>query len=260
MCALSAYAQSYVTIYTKFGNSVQGIIRTEMSASEKANALAWVEEIYPNATVLSEASRQYNCHSYAWNMQDGGTICWINTINSNGAENLSKYWKNGEYYAETAQNNATKIHYYNGDHSAVPSPTVPGKYVSKWGELPLMLHEPDYCPYTAGRKYYGKRNFQIGRLECSIPDRSVLVGEEADYYLNVDANKPSGPTLDCRWTVVDAKNYENIIGTIARVTMRSATTARISFNRAGLYIITCDVYTSSGEFVSSYTIEGVVEN
>lgn len=260
LSAACAHAQSYITVYTKFGNPVQGIIRTEMSAREKSEALAWVAEYYPNATVLSEASRLYNCHSYAWNMQDGGATCWINATNSSGADNVSKYWAKGEYYAETTQNNATKIHYYNGDHSAISSPTVNGKYISKWGELPLMLHSPDYCPYTTGRKYYCKRNFLEGSLKCSVPDRGVLVGEEADYYLRNDGSQPMGPTLDCRWSVVDTKNYENIIGTIASVTVLSTTTARISFNRAGLYIITCDIYMSGGEYVSSYTIEGVVEN
>lgn len=35
--------------------------------------------------------------------------------------------------------------------------------------------------------------------------------------------------------------------------------ANISFNKSGLYTITCDVYTSMGEYISSYWIEGVVE-
>lgn len=259
LCAICAHAQSYVTVYTKFGNPVQGIIRTEMSASEKAEALAWVAEYYPNATVLSDASRLYNCHSYTWNMQDGGAVCWINATNSSGVTNVSKYWAKGEYYAETTQNNATKIHYYNGDHSAIPSPTVSGKYVSKWGELPLMLHSPDYCPYVPARKYYSKKVYANNKLECSIWNRGVYVGEVANYYLTNDTATPYGNGLDYRWSIVDNKNEEDVIGTIANITINGPN-ANISFNRSGIYIIRCDVhYKSDGVKIASYTMEGIVE-
>lgn len=256
--AVCAQAQTYITIHTKFGTPIEGIVRTDMTQAEKSDAATWVGTYYPNATILSEATTLYNCHSYAWNMQDGGTTCWINATNSNGGNNVSKYWGSREYYCLTTESNATKIHYYNGDHSAIPSPTVSGKYISKWGSLPLMLHAPDYCPYSTGRNYYCKKTYTNNVLECSVWDRGVLVGETANYFITDNVSTPYGNTLDYRWSIVDNKEYEDVIGTIATISV-NGDNANISFNKSGLYIITCEVYTNSGEFVSSYTIEGVVE-
>ena len=52
-----------------------------------------------------------------------------------------------------------KYFIYSGDHSAVPSKTVSGKYESKWGNGPLMRHDPTYGPSSYNmnnRKYYKK--------------------------------------------------------------------------------------------------------
>ena len=251
--SVCTYGQTYITVYTKFGNPIEAMIRTEMTNTEKEDALEWVSTNFPNATILSEPTALYNCHSYAWNMQDGGPTCWIN-----GNANLSVYWSSREYYSTTTASNAVKIHYYNGDHSAITSPTVSGKYLSKWGSLPLMLHDPDYCPYSPGKNYYSKRTFFNNILECSISSRGVYVGEIANYYITNNIITPYGYTLDYIWSIVDNKEGENVIGTVATVT-ENGDKANISFNKSGLYTITCDVYTSMGEYISSYWIEGVVE-
>lgn len=168
--SVCTYGQTYITVYTKFGNPIEAMIRTEMTNTEKEDALEWVSTNFPNATILSEPTALYNCHSYAWNMQDGGPTCWIN-----GNANLSVY-----------------------------------------------------------------------------------VGEIANYYITNNIITPYGYTLDYIWSIVDNKEGENVIGTVATVT-ENGDNANISFNKSGLYTITCDVYTSMGEYISSYWIEGVVE-
>ncbi len=257
LSSVCAQAQTYVTVYTKFGNPIEGVIRTEMTDAEKNEALEWVETYFPEATVLSEPSRLYNCHSYAWNMQDGGAICWINAVKSDGQNNLNVYFGNREYYVPTTEDKAVKIHYYNGDHSAIPSPTSAGKYISKWGELPLMLHNPDYCPYLSGRNYYCKRIFNNNKLECSVEGRGVHVNETANYYITDDVNTPWGYSLEYRWSITDYDD-EDIIGTIATIT-DNGNNANISFNNSGLYMITCEVYTREGELIATYRMQGVVE-
>lgn len=55
------------------------------------------------------------------------------------------------------QSDADKIHYYNGDHSAVYSVIVSGKYESKWGPNIRIRHDPTDVPsiYNAQyRRYY----------------------------------------------------------------------------------------------------------
>ena len=257
LSAFCVQAQTYVTVYTKFGTPIEGMIRTEMTAQEKANALDWVATYFRNAIVLSEPTRLYNCHSYAWNMVDGGITCWINSYDRYDNPNLSKYWDYNEYYVLTTENNATKIHYYNGDHSAIPSPTVPGKYISKWGSCPLMLHDPDDCPYSLDGNYYKNRTYYSGALECSVMNRSVYINETANYYMTYVVPVPNGCYLDYIWSVTDNKDFENIIGTIATITIYGDN-ANISFNKAGLYIVTCNVHTSIGVYLCLHTIEAAV--
>lgn len=114
-------------------------------------------------------------------MTEGGPECWINAN-----PDLHKYWDDGSYIETTAEH-ASKIYYYDGDHSAVVSPSVPGMYESKWGWGPLMRHAPDYGPYTLmnNRRYYTKNpkingDFMVGGTEVktysisSIPRNTTL--------------------------------------------------------------------------------------
>jgi hypothetical protein len=146
------YAQSTVYLYTPNGSQVTANQGPEMSPSEIASINAYYVSAYPNAELLADASATYNCHSYAWNLTEGGTIiCWLNQ-----SPDLHLYWDDGSY-EETTGANAVKIFYYNGDHSAVVSHTHAGKYESKWGRAPLMRHSPDYGPSIYNmqyRKYY----------------------------------------------------------------------------------------------------------
>lgn len=151
--AFLANAQT-VTLYTPSGSSVQAFMQSEMSASDITYYTKAYRAGYPQATVLANASSTYNCHSYAWNISEGGTsICWLNQ-----APDLHKYWDDFSY-EETTEANAEKIFYFNGDHSAIKSTTVAGKYESKWGPMPKMRHAPDYGPsdYNMSyRRYYAK--------------------------------------------------------------------------------------------------------
>ena len=113
------------------------------------------------AVILADISLKYNCHSYAWNMAEGGPECWLNDRhNSSDSEPniLELYWEDGSY-EETTEEYAEKIyyHYAPGGHSAIKSMTHPGMYVSKWGDSFLMLH-PDTLPFKPmpERTFYRK--------------------------------------------------------------------------------------------------------
>lgn len=255
------YAQTTIIVHTKFGTPIEGIITPEFSEEEKDSHTEFISETFPNATILSESTHTYNCHSYAWNMTEGGPTCWINYKTIDNANNISKYWLMNEFYSTSPNGNILKIYYYNADHSAVPSDTTPSKYISKWGNYPLMLHDPDYNPYGTEKQYFYKRLYSNDLLKCSIWNRGVHINEIANYYIPYDntINKPLGNMLDYRWSIIDCRAYENVIGTKATITANGSN-ADIAFSQPGLYIITCDIYSRDGEFISSYTIEGVVEN
>lgn len=64
-----------VTLYTPKGHSVYAFTRSEMSSSEITYSNGEYQRQYPNATFLANSSYTYNCHSYAWNMVEGGRTC-----------------------------------------------------------------------------------------------------------------------------------------------------------------------------------------
>lgn len=147
----------YVTLYTPNGSPVQTFIRSEGSTEWITTTTNEYKAAYGEENVLAPASQRYNCHNYAWHMSEGNTeIVWMNQYDSYGNSNVWKYWTDNSY-VETTENNAEKIFYYNGDHSAIKSKTIAGKYESKWGSAPLMRHAPTYGPaiYQMNfRRYY----------------------------------------------------------------------------------------------------------
>jgi len=156
LTAMFAVNIQAVTIYTLRGSSVTALTCSEMSAADIAYANTNYPANYPQATLIASATATYNCHSYAWNMTEGGTTCWLNQ-----SPDLHKYWDDLSY-VETTSANALKIFYYNGDHSAVKS-SVSGKYESKWGSAPLMRHDPGYGPaiYNMSSRRYYRHNSTI---------------------------------------------------------------------------------------------------
>jgi hypothetical protein len=122
-----------------------------------------------SADILDEASTVYNCHAYAWHLTEGNTNkVWINQTD-NGNANLSKYWGSNACFTLVSTTSYDKIFYYSGDHSAVKSTVVSGKYESKWGQLPLVRHAPTSVPsaYKGNERRYYMRNISGPAVVCS---------------------------------------------------------------------------------------------
>jgi hypothetical protein len=183
-------------VYTCNGGSIATLIANrELTTAEKADLRAQLLSGSLSylgiaaSDIIEEASSLYNCHAYTWHLTEGNTNkVWINQT-QNESENLSKYWSDG-CFIEVLETDATKIFYYNGDHSAVKSTSYSGKYESKWGQFPLVRHHPIQVPYNYpnARKYYIKNNF-ISGPDYICPNSSVT------YTIN---NKPSDATIT--WT------------------------------------------------------------
>ncbi|MFT3950213.1 MAG: hypothetical protein QM763_24825 [Agriterribacter sp.] len=160
--SFSVTAQSYnpTTIYTRKLTALQGEIltSTDYTPSQKAAIKAQTLSQHPNATFLADATQTYNSHGYAWHLTEGNTnVVWINQYDRSANPNVYKYWTDGSFVQVCNQSDADKIHYYNGDHSAVYSVVVSGKYESKWGMDIRIRHDPTDVPsiYNAQyRKYY----------------------------------------------------------------------------------------------------------
>lgn len=156
------HSQTYTntTVYTRNGTGVEGKILTsgEWTSSQKEALKNQTLAEHPNATFLSEATRTYNCHGYAWHLSEGqNPIVWINEYDDNFNPNIYKYFTDGSFIQVCNESDADKVHYYTGDHSAVISTTVSGKYESKWGQNIRIRHNPTDVPtiYNGGfRRYY----------------------------------------------------------------------------------------------------------
>ncbi len=228
-----------ITIYTKYGNPVDALSVSEMSSQEIAESNSYAISHYPNATFISNASATYNCHSYAWNISDGGSRCWINAAKKLTYDNLMKYWTNDYYIQTSNENNATKIFYYRSDHSAIKS-SVAGMYESKWGRLPLMRHAPNYGPYNnMDTRYYYTKTFHNGIINCDEGNCGVRELNKKYYYSL--RNMPTGSNIIFEWKVLDGKEEDAVEKGFA-VLEENVETVFVTFKQPGLYTIICEAY------------------
>ncbi|MQY77892.1 MAG: hypothetical protein GH151_01655 [Bacteroidetes bacterium] len=172
-------AQTQITIYTPKSQPVTAYYQIpEMPDSVK---LAWSDEValvYPQATELypPSATTSYNCHGYAWHVSEGGFNRWIGYY-SWEQDDEDIYWTaQNPSYIETTEPYASKISYYEDNHSAIQTSTQ-GIYISKWGEGPLMRHTRDYGPddYEMDyRKYYRLNPYVTGSSDilCANQQRT----------------------------------------------------------------------------------------
>lgn len=220
---------NYVYLNTTYGQTVIGYTRTDMTEAEKTTFNAQYISTYPNATFISSSTYTYNCHSYAWNISDGGPNCWINADSSSY---LFRYWTNDKYCLSPFQSMGTKIYYYNSDHSAVKAQIAPNYlYISKWGAGPLMRHDPTYGPYSN----MGQRNYyrSVGEPDILSGNTITTVGVSNVYEASI--KDPS--RFSYEWIVENAKgdpvwyshSPNNYLDTII-------------FTRQSLFTITCNIY------------------
>jgi hypothetical protein len=140
----------------------------ELNQQWKDFYASYVQENYGwcGACVLQAASKYYNCHSYAWNISEGGAIGWMNTYDR--PNELNKYWDDSSYIQEEIEARADKISYPGNDHSAIAT-TVQDVFISKWDERPVVKHPRGCNPYsgtgpgapTPTVNYYSRYNREI---------------------------------------------------------------------------------------------------
>lgn len=152
-------------VQTPNGTSVLAWIMDEMSQNDINKANEWATSEYPNALFLSDASRRYNCHAYAWYISDGGEVVWI--------DDEQAFWQDNSYVSVSTETEATKVSFGATYHSAETS-TTSGWFISKWGGYPLMYHEASDCPYNASTLSYYKRN--ADNPAASIHGFSIIDG------------------------------------------------------------------------------------
>jgi len=116
---------------------------TDLTSDELRYLNDKVTQMYPLADRETQASRRYNCHSYAWFSQSPTNDKWMMSPGDDA------YWKDGSYrrWSRTMPYGpGMRWSWVQGDHSAVEIGKT-GRVRSKWGNYPVMTHEWDYSPY-----------------------------------------------------------------------------------------------------------------
>lgn len=254
----SAQDGTYATISTKGGQQIKVILFKELPAATLKQIDEHFCAMFPAATMLKVSSMTYNCHSYAWNMTDGGSACWINDEESK-RPNLSKYWTD-DYYSEVQENDVLKIHYYNADHSAVSS-GISGMYESKWGKGPLMRHAPGYGPYEKmdKRRYY---NHVVpvpvyGPLVCSIGQGEIAPNTAASYYPS-SSQIARSKILRVEYTIYTQKGNDAVAEGSAVVNSVSGDVLNVTFTAYGIYEMSVHCYNKFNEFMGTFSYEPLV--
>ena len=170
------------------------------------------------------------------------TTCWINSTNSYGHFQLSKFWNDGTYRT-TIPSYATVIYYgMGGDHSAISKEVgVSGRrYISKWGQLPLVRHLPTDCPYNSSNlSYYTRRPVSA----YVTGEDFIVTGQAYTYRLHC----PEVSFTNVVWEIEGVhdipESYYNIVS--------SGSTATITFNHCGEYYLSANVYSGNTLLVHS---------
>ena len=221
----------YTTVYTLFGQSVQGRYYSELTNIEasalRSEALNYVSE----EDIICEPTSAFNCHGYAWNIYNGGETCQIWPYTNNGGTNLAKYWTQ-DYYGTVGQSDAEIAVYGSMDHSAVKYSS--SKWESKWGNGPLVIHSLTNVPYpTSSITYYAQ---VVHTVNMNVPPTG-LVGTSVICAPGWLANVSN---TNCVWYITN--QHGNQSGYTQSI---SGSTNTITFTQTGSYDISCEVYWNS---------------
>lgn len=134
----------YTGVYTPRNTYVPCIMAGEfLSPTTKDEIKKEIKAAYPNCNYISEATTNYNCHSYAWHKMSTSNKLWM--------EDPSAYMTDGSYtyVGNIPTTNYQRVYYdyKDNEHSGVVIDYSTLEIQSKWGQLPLMSHNVYDCPY-----------------------------------------------------------------------------------------------------------------
>jgi hypothetical protein len=189
---ITSTVKSQRTTKTPMGQTVNLLNNWDtpyLIADAEAWAAQWITVNHSDAVRIAPATTNYNCHSYAWNVTEGGSSsnAWLSqTYNEN--PNLSKYWTNDGYTSTSAVADHEKIFYGTiADHSAITTATS-GKVRSKWGKCGRYEHSTAQCPYSSGNlQYYKLINPSISGSSEAICNSSQRTFSESSF-TNISLN------------------------------------------------------------------------
>ncbi len=160
---------------TLYGTNIKACSSGGYTDAQVQNTDNYVRAHYA-IQVFAPASNNYNCHSYAWRVSEGGDQVWINNV-STESHNVDNYWLDASFIEVNGQPaNKANVKVFCGsgrsdyldDHSAVTTsdPTI---YISKMGCGPVVSHYLNNSPYDFSHSRFFVRYPDINgvSLSCS---------------------------------------------------------------------------------------------
>ena len=197
---VSVYADYDVVTYVQTPNGTNVMVLTNrepMDDDTTSNIYEMIKEDYPHATYIAPATYDYNCHSYAWYLNDPfWNLYWM--------PDPSAYIDDGSYEEINAPNVDDIIVYYDIDGNIIHSGIVDSlnssisngvcgnsntvNVKSKWGSYGLYLHRGDQCPYTAYNLYSSPTAFYIKYYRLHNHLFSCIYFDRASHYFLCECN------------------------------------------------------------------------
>lgn len=236
--------------------------RTELTDDESLSLLYDYYMLFPNSIVSSTPSNRYNANGYAWLYMEDLNVpfspapsmsnSWVRDITGYFdtdpyIDNQIEILHSGDIYDGCSSTDAEVVYYPSPRHSAIVLPN--GKYRSKWGNGPLMEHNPADCPYDTTDLLYFRIRTEPISSGCSISGDTQVSMNSTHYY----TFQPSPlRSVNYQWSV------ENITtGNSSYVLSNpSSYTCSVTFMEASTYIIHFDAYLID-YFYNSYHIVSV---
>lgn len=240
-----------ITIYTSKGRPVIAYqINCKSSSYDKIQGENFVKSSFPDVTIVSEGTCTYNCHAYAWYVSEGGSKCWIDGTYDD-KPNIANFFTDGTYIETTNPQGGDKVYYKNGDHSAVVySGDV---FTSKWGQLPLVRHKYNRCPYNSTNLVYYKLHNISGIVQWDKNPDPTPMGSSENFYINKNFDSSR---YRVNIFISSAKDESEPLEDDSRAYIESFTSssAVVYFAKPGNYYVNFWIYEiSTGEKIGEYT-------
>ena len=131
----------------------------EMCYSEMWTIISDVRRLHPNAVILRNPTRRWNCHSFSLHDRSGSGY-WLNGhahFTNNHPSSMTPFFTDGSLrHAGTSPGPFDIIEWFQSDHTGVViSTSNQGIWVeSKWGFGPLVRHLAHDSPYSGGIQFW----------------------------------------------------------------------------------------------------------
>jgi hypothetical protein len=123
------------------------------------------------ATIIGNATYEYNCHEFAWDRVETGGWGWMSV------GYMWDYIDDGSYILEENAARAEKVKWVWDGHSAILT-TNDNIVISKWSQAWLVKHDILCCPYSTPPNPYCSAYYYYSRWRRDVNNKTFPNGAD----------------------------------------------------------------------------------